>query len=80
MKCNVIVRFIWYLKYYINKKKSPSKEKKKQTNQKKKEKKLAYLPIYVFEKTMASCYKRWDENKNIKLQMLALNETKTALF
>ena len=35
-------------------------------------KKRAYLPLYVFEKTRVSCYKLCEENKSIKLQMLAL--------
>ena len=39
-------------------------------------KKRAYLPLYmyVFEKTKVSCYKLCEENKSIKLQMLALKK------
>ena len=35
-------------------------------------KRRAYLPLHVFEKTRVSCYKLCEENKSIKLQMLAL--------
>ena len=35
-------------------------------------KKRAYLPLYDFERTRVSCYKLREENKSIKLQMLAL--------
>ena len=38
------------------------------------EKKRAYLPLYVFEKTGVSCYKLCEENKSIKLRMLALKK------
>ena len=31
-------------------------------------KKLAYLPLYAFEKTRVSCYKLCEKNKSIKLQ------------
>ena len=37
-------------------------------------KKRAYLPLNVFEKTSVSCYKLCEENKSIKLQMLALKK------
>ena len=37
-------------------------------------KKQAYFPVYVFEKTRVSCYKLCEENKSIKLQMLALKK------
>ena len=37
-------------------------------------KKGAYLPLYVFEKTRVSCYRLCEENKSIKLQMLALKK------
>ena len=36
--------------------------------------KRAYLPLYVFEKTRISHYKLCEENKSIKLQMLALKK------
>ena len=39
-------------------------------------KKRAYFLLYVFEKTRVSCYKLCEENKSIKLQMLALKKTK----
>ena len=37
-------------------------------------KRAYYIPLYVFEKTRVSCYKLCDENKSIKLQMLALKK------
>ena len=37
-------------------------------------KKRKYFPVYVFEKTRVSCYKLCEENKRIKLQMLALKK------
>ena len=42
-------------------------------------KKRAYLPLYDFERTRVSCYKLCEENKSIKLQMLAL-ENKIIIF
>ena len=37
-------------------------------------KRRAYFPLYVFEKTRVSCYRLCEENKSIKLQMLALKK------
>ena len=37
-------------------------------------KKEAYLPLYAFEKTRVSCYTLCEENKSVKLQMLALQK------
>ena len=37
-------------------------------------KRQAYFPLYVFEKTRVSCYRLFEENKSIKLQMLALKK------
>ena len=39
-------------------------------------KKRAYFPLYVFEKKRVSYYKLCEENKSIKLQMLALKKIK----
>ena len=37
-------------------------------------KKREYFPLYVFEKTRVSCYRLREENKSIKLQMLAFKK------
>ena len=43
-------------------------------------KKQVYLPLYVFEKTRVLCYKLCEENKSIKLQMLALKKKLSRLL